>query len=213
MDQEDPEKRIADLERQLAEHKRIAEPTSPLDRGVDLSHHGALGDVVAMPIRGESAAPRHFVASAPRLRKRVGLPLLAASSVSGLFVLLVLPLVFPHLGGQAVHGIAALTWCAAIGAIVKVGQMSRDVSIYLTGDSLIVNEGSGGVFPLINAKLGQWAGQGTALHLRNADHRFVLGGRQYAVPTGARLDAKRVYSVDAWIPASAFHALLNDVCR
>jgi hypothetical protein len=213
MDREDPEKRIADLERQLAEHKHIAEPTSPLDRGVDLSHHGALEDAVAMPLRG-AAAPHRFVASAPRLGKRVGLPLLAASSVSGLFVLLVLPLVFPHLEGRAVHGIAALTWCAAIGTIVKVSQLTRDVSIYLTGDSLVVNEGSGGVFPLMNAKLGEWgAGQGTALHVRNADHRFLLGGRQHAVPTGARLDAKRVYSVDAWMPARDFDALLRMVYR
>jgi hypothetical protein len=212
MDREDPEKRIAELERQLAEHnKGIAEPRSVLDH--DVSHPSALGEAVAMPVRGASAAPRRFMASAPRLGKRVGLPLLAASSVSGLFVLIVLPLVFPHFEGRTVHGIAALTWCAAIGAIVKVGQMSRDVSISLTSDSLIVNEGSGGIFPLMNVELGQWAGQGTALHLRNADHRFVLGGRQYAVSTGARLDAKRVYSVDAQMPASTFHALLNSVYR
>jgi hypothetical protein len=30
---------------------------------------------------------------------------------------------------------------------------------------------------------------GTALHLRNARHRFVFGGQSY-VPVGARLDAK-----------------------
>jgi hypothetical protein len=213
MDADDPEKRIAELERKLAEHMRTAEPRSLFDRDVDLSHHGAREDAVAMPVSAESAAPGRFVASAPRLGKRVGLSLLAASSVSGLFVLIGLPLVFPHLEGRIVHGIAGLTWAAAIGTAYRVGWMSRDVSIYLTSDSLIVNEGSGGVFPLVDAKLGQWAGQYTALHLRNADHRFVLGGREYPVPAGARLDAKRVYSVDAWMPASAFHSLLTMVYR
>jgi hypothetical protein len=197
MDQEDPE-------------KRIVEPRSMLDRGDGLSRPGTPGDAVATPVHGES---RRFVASAPRLGKRVGLTLLGASSVSGLLVLLVLPVVFPHLEGRAVHGIAALTWCAAIGAIVRVGQMTRDVSIYLMSDSLVINEGSGGIFPLMNARLGQWGGQGTALHLRNADHRFVIGGRQYSTATGTRLEAKRLYTVDAWLPASDFHALLDVVYR
>jgi hypothetical protein len=61
---------------------------------------------------------------------------------------------------------------------------------------------------LINAQLGVWVRQGTAMHMRNANQRFVLGGRHHRCPMGARLDVKRVYSVDAWMPASDFDAVL-----
>jgi hypothetical protein len=53
---------------------------------------------------------------------------------------------------------------------------------------------------------------GTALHLRNGRHRFVLGGQNY-LPSGARLDAKPMWNVDAWTPAADFGALLTTVHR
>lgn len=154
--------------------------------------------------------PRRFVASASRLGRRVGLLLLAGFSVVAPLFAVVLYLVLPNLDFGVVHT-ALLISVTGIFAVVRVGNMTRDVSIGLTTHSVIVNEGSGGVFPLMEAKLGEWAGQGTALHLRNADRRFVIGGKQYAVPTGARLDAKPVYSVDASMPAAAFHTLLNNI--
>jgi hypothetical protein len=105
MDEDDPEKRIAELERQLAEHERIAEPSSLLDRGVDSSDR--------------SAAHRCFVATAPRINMKVDGP-----------------------------------------------------------------AGGGEVYPMNGATLGRWATAdillGTALHLRNARHRFVLGGQSYS---------------------------------
>jgi hypothetical protein len=211
MDQDDPEKRIAELECRLAEHTRIAEARSALGRGVDVSHHGAPGDASAMPVSAESAAPCRFVAAAPRLGKRVGLTLLAGLSVLPLFAF-ALYLAVPNLDQSVVH-ITAMSSFIAIFATYRISQKSRDVPIDITTHSLIVNQGSGGVFPLTEANLGHWTGQGTALHLRNAGRRFVLGGRQYAVPPGVRLDAKRVYSVDAWMPASAFHTLLTSFYR
>ena len=211
MDQDDPEKRIAELERQLFEHMRIAEPRSHLDRGVDLSHPGAGGDAGAMPVSRESAAPCRFVAFAPRLRPRVGYLLMAGSAVSPLFAF-VLYLFAPHVDVGVVH-IVVMASFVAIFAVYRVGWISRDVSIDLTSDSLIVNDGIGGVFPLRDGKLCRWGGRYTALQLRNADRRFVLGGREYPLPAGARHDAKPVYSLDAWMPAPAFHALLNMVFR
>jgi hypothetical protein len=136
--------------------------------------------------------------------------LLAGLSVVVPLFAVVLYLVLPNLDFLVVHNVVLISFIG-IFAVYRVSQRSRDVSIGLTTHSVSVNEGSGAVFPQMDAKLGQWAGQGTALHLRNADRRFVLGGRQYAVPTGARLDAKPVYSVDASMPAAAFHTLLNNI--
>jgi hypothetical protein len=62
VDQDDPEKRIAELERRLAEHQRFAEPRS----SVDPSHPG----VVGTPVGAEAAAHRSFVATAPRMNMR-----------------------------------------------------------------------------------------------------------------------------------------------
>jgi hypothetical protein len=196
MDEEDPEKRIAELERQLAEPRRIAEPTS-------------------VPVH------RCFVATGPQINMKsmallfvyggtavmVGLPFalsgafhLASGSVAEWMHWLVL-------GGYGVVGIA----------LARSGRMRSyfepSVSIRVTGDGLEITRGRGRgeVFPMIGATLGRWATAdfllGTALHLRNGRHRFVLGGQSY-VPAGARLDAKPMWNVDAWLPAPDFGDLL-----
>jgi hypothetical protein len=56
VDQDDPEKRIAELERRLAEHQRFAEPRPSLDPGV-----------VGTPVGAEAPAYRSFTATAPRM--------------------------------------------------------------------------------------------------------------------------------------------------
>jgi hypothetical protein len=93
------------------------------------------------------------------------------------------------------------------------------VSIRVIGDGLEVTRGRGRgqVFPLSGATLGPWATSGTlmgtALHLRNGRHRFVLGGQNHRVPMGVRLDAKPLWNVNAWMPAQDFDALLKIVYR
>jgi hypothetical protein len=59
VDQDDPERRIAELERQLAERQRFAEPRSSPDPGV-----------VGTPVGAEAAARRSFVATAPRMNMK-----------------------------------------------------------------------------------------------------------------------------------------------
>jgi hypothetical protein len=59
VDQDDPETRIAELERRLAEHQRFAEPKPSLDPGV-----------AASPVGPQAAAPRTFVATAPRMNMK-----------------------------------------------------------------------------------------------------------------------------------------------
>jgi hypothetical protein len=58
VDHDDPAKRIAELERRLAEHQRFAEPTLSHNPSVVGSHIGA------------AAAPRTFVATAPRMNMK-----------------------------------------------------------------------------------------------------------------------------------------------
>jgi hypothetical protein len=92
------------------------------------------------------------------------------------------------------------------------------VSIRVIGDDLEVTRGgrTTGVFPRSGAKLGPWQTSytlmGTALHLRKGGHRFVIGGQSY-LPRGARLDAKPLWNVDAWMPARDFGELLAVVYR
>jgi hypothetical protein len=54
---------------------------------------------------------------------------------------------------------------------------------------------------------------GTALHLQNAEQRFVLGGRDHRVPMETRLDAEPIWNANAWMRASDFDELLRAVYR
>ena len=226
MDEDDPEKRIAELERLLAEHRRIAEPRPLLDRGVGLSDRGARGDVVGTPVSAESAGRRCFMATAPRMNMKSAATLVV---YGGTAAMVGLPFALNAVFHVATGTVGEWMHWLILGAYGLLGLLFArslrmrsfiypKVSIRMTGDGLEVNRGRGRgeVFPLIGATLGPWAAagtlMGTALPLRNARHRFVLGGQNY-VPVGARLDAKPMWNVDAWMSAPDFGALLTTVYR
>jgi hypothetical protein len=91
----------------------------------------------------------------------------------------------------------------------------QKIVIGVASDGLTVNKRRGDVFPFSDVTLGPWgwgAGtMGTALHLRSASHRFVLGGRDRRADSGIRLDEPAVPGVDAWLPAAEFEQLLGMV--
>src|ERR1700758_2700102 len=92
----------------------------------------------------------------------------------------------------------------------------KNVLICDTGDGLTVDRRRGVVFSYSDAKLGLWnfglyggTTMGTALHLRNGRHRFVLGGKDHRIGAGTHLEASPVEYVDASMSASDFDALLS----
>jgi hypothetical protein len=215
VDQDDPEERIAELERRLAEHQRFAEPRSSLDHGV-----------VGTPVGAQAAAPRSFVATAPRMNMKTFAILFVYGGIAAMLGL-------PFALNAGFHVATATVWhwmhwliLGAYGLLALLFARSfrmrsffyPKVSIRVVGDGLEVTRGGRGqVFPLSGAKLGPWATSGTlmgtALHLRNGRHRFVLGGQNHRVPMGVRLDAKPLWNVNAWMPAQDFDALLRIVYR
>jgi hypothetical protein len=106
------------------------------------------------------------------------------------------------------------------GAFLVFALVPKSVPIDVTptpgmpGWALVVDGGRGGTFPLAGAVLGPWTvptygtAQGTALHLSDGRRRWRLGGRDHRPAAGARLDAPGVQSVDAYMPAAEFEALL-----
>jgi hypothetical protein len=206
------------VERQLA-----------FDRGADLTHSRAGLNVVAMPVSGQQTAPGCFVASAPRLKMKWAALLVYGGMVAIFGLLITLIAVSPGLAATAFTWMHVLPFILGIPLLLLVPLLRRsrrwrsfitlrwptEVSLRLIGDGLEVNRGRGRreVFPVIGATLGPWAAagrpMGTALHLRNGRHRFVLGGRNHRVPMGVRLDAKPMSNVDAWMRTADFDALLR----
>lgn len=219
MDEDDPERRIAELERRLAEHGRSENPESALVRG-------ARGEVVGTPVNAGSAVGRCFTATAPRMNMKTVALLFVFGAPAAMIGI---PLALNSGFGVATHNAAEWEHWIVLGGYGVLGLLFArslrirsliypEVSIRIIGDELEVSRGRGRgkMFPLIGAKLGPWAVSGTlmgtALHLRNGRHRFVLGGQNY-LPTGARLDANPLWNVDAWMPAPDFGALLSAVRR
>jgi hypothetical protein len=216
VDQDDPEKRIAELERRLREHQRFAEPRPSLDPGV-----------IGAPVGAEAAACRSFVATAPRMNMRTFAILFVYGGIAAMvglpFALNAGFHVATRTVGEWEHWLV-LGGYGVLGLLFARSFRMRSlfypkVSIRVIGDGLEVTRGKGRaeVFPLSSAKLGPWASSGTlmgtALHLRSGRHRFVLGGQNHRVPAGVRLDAKSLWNVDAWMPAPDFEALLRIVYR
>ncbi len=99
------------------------------------------------------------------------------------------------------------------------GQIVIDV----TRDALTVSKRPGDVYPFSDAKLGVWGisggmTMGTALHLhygqQGGQRRFVLGGRDYRVAAGTRLEAPDAgyglpLDVDAWVAGTDFGEILT----
>ena len=92
---------------------------------------------------------------------------------------------------------------------------NRRILICVTGDGLIVDKRRGVDFPYSDMQLGLWnfgmyggTTMGTALHMRNGRHRFVLGGKDHRIGAGTRLEAPPLEYVDASMSASDFDGLL-----
>jgi hypothetical protein len=211
MDQDDPERRIAELERRLAGHTSIPDPNP--GRGNEMSSRGAV-------------TRRSFEATAPRMNMRTfAILVVYGGMAAGLSLLFALNAGF-HVATRTTveweHGFL-LGGYGVLGLLFMRSFRVRSlfyprITIRITGDAIEFSRGKSRaeVFPLIGATLGPWAVSGrlmgTALHLRDGRRRFVLGGQSY-VPAGVRLDAKPLWNVDAWMPAPDFGALLSAVYR
>jgi hypothetical protein len=166
-----------------------------------------------MPVSEESAASRRFVASGPRMKTKWA-AVVVYGSIAGMFIFAYAA----HAAGLSPFAGHALMWLFIVipylGFVVFV-MKPKKLRIGVNGEGLTINEGAGGVFPLVGAKLGEWYAPGfgttggVALHVGDGRHRFVLGGRDHRIDPGMRLDAPPVRSIDAWLSASDFDALLT----
>ena len=203
--EDDPEKRIADLERRLAEQKR----------GTDLPP--------ASP--DHAAESRRFVASTSR--PKTWLKIATWASFAAFLALFVLMYVAPRaLGkttGWVVVGVVAFALIVFPAVFYLLGVRrwgaSRKIPICVMSDGLTVDQGSGEVFSFTDATLGLWtlghtsSMSGTALHLRCGPHRFVLGGEDHRVGTATPLEAPPTDCVDGWVRAADFDEVLTMVAR
>jgi hypothetical protein len=205
MDREDPEKRIAELEHRLFEpaHEHVAEPR---------------------PLSGPPLSQRAFEATAPRVDWKL-LVFLVYGFILGSFGLL-LALSAEHVNTKPIfewlhwlvlgaYGVAGLAFARS--RAVRT-FFSPKVTIRRVGDEVEVTRGGRTrSFPVASARLGPWATSqftaGSALHLRNGRHRFVVGGQSHRPPAGTRPDVNSVWSVNAYMPAADFDALLAIVRR
>ena len=208
MEPDNPEKRIADLERQLAERQPSADlpPASP----------------------DHTAASRQFVASPPffgsKWTTKRSYILVYSVPVVLLVAMFTLPYV-AHSAGMGWKGVSEVSTITVFGVLVifLVGYLAyylwysrRKILIGVTSNGLTVSQRPGDVFSFSDARLGQWAfgmSMGSALHLRSGPHTFVLGGRDHRVASGTRLEAPPASTVDAWLWASDFDELLAMIGR
>jgi hypothetical protein len=224
MDHDDPEKRIAELERRLAEPPRPAAPGPP--RYHDAREQPA---PISSPVPGHTdpTAPRVYVAMVLNMKwgypKVIGL---IAVLCGGPFVLAALlhttsgeVALWEH---DAVFVVIPLLLLAAYVTRSRrlkslVSGRWPEVTIRVAPGALEVINGSGkrAVFPMATAAVGPWTAVGAppcaALHLRNDKHRFVIGGQNPRVPVRVPRIADRVWTVNASLPAAEFEELLHIV--
>lgn len=204
IDQDDPEKRIADLEHQLAGRNRFA----------------------------AQSPSRQFVASAaPPSTKQMmkytqvvmfgGIASLGAIYMA-LFMIgaLVGSENVMKVGGTVVFIAFFLLAMPAYAAFHRRVNRAKKVLIDVGDTSLTVSTKQGDVFSFGDAKLGNWtlpgyggASKGAALHLHSGGHRFVLGGQDRRIAPETPLEAPPLDAVDASLPASEFDELLAIVGR
>lgn len=204
IDQDDPEKRIADLEHQFAERKRFA----------------------------AQSPSRQFVASAaPPSTKQMmkytyvvmfgGIASLGAINMA-LFMVgaLVGSENVMKVGGTVAFIAFFLLAMPAYAAFQRRVNRPKKVLIDVGDASLTVSTRPGDVYSFGDAKLGNWilagyggTSKGAALHLHSTGRRFVLGGQDRRIAPETRLEAPAVDAVDASMPASEFDELLAIVGR
>lgn len=198
MDQDDPEQRIAELERQLAARKRVPDPP---------------------PASDHTAGSRRFVVTTPRMQ--TWLLICIYGFWAGLVAVFALMFAVPSalaLGWVALIVLAiGLTLFGVLG--FRRWGWSKKITICVTSDRLTVDKKPGEVFSFKDAKLGLFTdGQdmmmsGTALHLQSGTHRLVLGGRDHRLGTTTPLQAPPTGRVDGWLPAADFDEVLTMVAR
>ena len=209
-DHDDPEKRIADLEHQLAQRKPGADlpPASPHD----------------------AATSRRFVTSAAppstkQMMKYTYVLMFGAMTALGainMTLLLIGSIVGSEkvwqIGGAVVFFAFLLGFMPGFRALQRRVNREKTVLVDVGRDGLTASTKPGEVFSFDNSQLGPWtlagyggATKGTALHLRSGRARFVLGGRDHRIAAGTPLEAPPVDSVDATVSASEFDELLTMV--
>jgi sugar lactone lactonase YvrE len=213
IDQDDPEKRIADLEHQLAERKRGAglPPAGPHD----------------------TATARRFVAmaappSTKQMMKYTYVVMFGAmASLGAIYMALFLVGALlgttdtvMKVGGPVVFFAFLLGAMPAYAMFQRRVNREKTVLIDVGAHGLTVSSRPGDVFTFGDAQLGKWtlagyggATKGTALHLRSGRHRFVLGGQDHRVAPETPLEAQPVDSVDASMWGPEFDELLTIVGR
>jgi hypothetical protein len=211
MDQDDPDQRVADLEGRLATQRRGADlpPASP----------------------DHAAGSRQFVALP--LGRGVGLTLRGLKKLGLAYVAVALVAVVPAMVSEAMAASIPLEssartaiemgWMFGAFVVVVVSFLAfrwrrrRKIAICVTSDGLTVNQRRGAVYLFTDVKLGAWGPGsltvGTALHLHRGPDSLVVGGRDYRLAAGIRLDAPPVDCPDAWMSASDFGELLTVVGR
>ena len=212
--QDDAEKRIAELERQLAAQKRGADlpPAGP-------DHAAASGRFVAFPAPPGTKQMYKFIYGSIGAYTALMFVLSIAGMTLGRNfgpIGYILPGVFAF-GILVIGGIFLfLRFPRFFGR----ADRRKQILLCVTSDGLTVDQRPGDVFSFADAQLGVWipAGlvnltMGAALHLHRGNHRFVVGGRDHRVANGTRLDAPPTGSVDAWMWTSDFAGLLAMVGR
>jgi sugar lactone lactonase YvrE len=192
-DHDDPEKRIAHLERSSAASRRFVASAAPPSTKQMMKYSYLL-------IFGVMAS-----------LGAVNMALLLIGSIVGSSAVW-------QVGGAVVFFTFLLGAMPAYGAFQRRMNRAKQVLIDVGSDDLTVNTKPGDVFSFGGARLGPWTlagyggtAKGTALHLRSGAHSFVLGGQDHRAATGTPLQAPAVDSVDAWLWAPEFDEFLAAV--
>ena len=169
-----------------------------------------------MPGSEQFAASRRFDASAARMKpKWVGAVAYGSMALLLIFGGVAAAVRFKPVAAHAFIWLFIVPYLGFVFWVMRPKKLHIDV----TSEALSVNEGSGGVFPVAGATLGEWYAQGfgttggLALHVGDGRRGFVLAGRDHRVDPGMQLDAPPTSSADAWMSASDFDQLLGMLGR
>ncbi|OBI42333.1 hypothetical protein [Mycobacterium sp. E796] len=188
MEANDPEQRIAELERQLAEQQGATEPR----RFVATSPRMQTWLYVCIYAAWAALAAVFAVMFAVRSAFAIGWVVIGVIAI-----------------GLALFGVVGVRrwgWNKRIPIYLTSDALTvKD----RTGEAFSFKDAKLGLFTV-----GQSITlSGTALHLQSGPHRFVLGGRDHRLSTATPLRAPLANTVDGWLPAADFDEVLNMVAR
>lgn len=162
------------------------------------------------------SAPPRFIVSAARVpTKWVGISMLAWFAVV-VGVMIAINTTLSRDDARTAAGVALVGSVVPYLAFLAYALTPKPIPVELwpAPDRLVVDGGRGGTFPVAGALLGPWmvptygTTQGTALHLSDGARHFRLGGRDHRPAPVLRLDAPGIDTVDAFMPAADFDALV-----